>query len=76
MIETSSIGSVGSETVSVRSAAGAILVGGAEGMDDAVYDVYGRMIWSGLGKNAMSVSVDPGIYVVYAGSCRAKVIVK
>lgn len=76
LIETSSIGSVGSETVSVRSAAGAILVGGAEGMDVAVYDVYGRMIWSGLGKNAMSVSVDPGIYVVYAGSCRAKVIVK
>lgn len=75
-VDTSGIGAMQTGSASVRAASGAILIAGAEGMAVEIADSYGRLVWTGEGTQRMSVPVDPGVYVVRAGTCRAKVIVK
>ena len=72
----SGIAGVSPSSVSISGYDGAIHICGAEGLGTIIVAASGRTVYTGIGRNEMTIQVSPGIYVVRVGEKAAKIIVR
>lgn len=73
---TSDVKAIGADGIIVESGEGYIRILGADGRHVNVSSINGYNIYSGVGKEAMTLDVQPGVYVVKVADSTAKVMVR
>ncbi len=72
----SGVGVIGNNSASVFAGESRIHVNGAEGLLITVSDTNGRIIYTGVPSDNISISVTPGIYIVNIAGNSTKILVK
>ena len=72
----SGVGFIGKNNSSVSASESRIHVNGAEGLLVTVTDTTGRVIYTGVPSDNISISVTPGIYIVNIAGNSTKIFVK
>ncbi len=74
--EFNSVGAVGESNVRVKAQTGQILISGAEGHEVTIANPDGKLIYSCIGQDRMTIEVPTGLYLITIGNQTFKLIVR